>query len=324
MDQSPGQLRLPLDLTRPQVDRRVQKYAPFVKLHKDERHLPSLPEWLRVVARFRDSVAFGRDRGWDKHSDHWQTSDSEAAKFFNIPWPEIIAASMERYEENGTLDPPSARNIRPYDSNSIHRDPDGAHSNEGLFLERRDTIDRNASGLTPLGDEIIAPVFFDLFQAADGWVRVLYWFYYELNLWHGFLTHEGDWEHITYYFRPEDFRAGDPPDSVFFAQHNTGEIRNWAALTKEEGHPVVYVDPAGHPTRASVGSPGEFTRKWRTWDRMFVAIPEAPWRDFPGAWGEVGFTKHTTGPLGPYFKRRGDRVAVKMQGGKLNLVLTHK
>lgn len=322
MDPSPKGIQIPAGLTREEVDERVRTYAPVAKLDHKERHFPSSPEWLRTVSRFRQSIPLGVDRGWNKHEGKWSEGNRDGPEYFDVPWAQVIPASLERYERSGVLNPASDQNVRPWDSRSIHRRSGDASSPEGLFLERSDALPRSDSGMSPLDKRVIAPVFFDLLEGENGWVRVLYWFFYELNLYHGLLTHEGDWEHITYYFRPGSFRKGEPPESVYFAQHNGGQIVGFGKLERDGDHPVVYVNRHGHPTQPFAKNPRGYTYEWRTWEVEHIAIADLDWRDFPGAWGEVGLTTHTTGPLGPYFKRERDLVKVKMVDGLPHLVLT--
>lgn len=321
MDPSPRGLVVPPELTRAQVDERVRAHAPLVKLDKKECHFPSSPEWLRMVSRFRRSIALGADHGWNKGAGVWSVGDQHGREYFDVPWAQIIPASLDRYQRVGVLNPMADENIRPWDSRSIHRRPGDSYTPDGLFLERNDLLPRDASGMSPVGGRVIAPVFFDLLEGESGWVRLLFWFFYELNLYHGWLTHEGDWEHITYYFRPGTFQDGEPPESVYFAQHNGGQVVGFGGLETDGDRPVVYVNRQGHPTQPFVTNPRAYTYEWRTWEVQHFAIADLEWRDFPGAWGEVGFTTHTTGPLGPYFKRGQDQVRVKMVGGRPHLVL---
>ncbi len=39
-----------------------------------------------------------------------------------------------------------------------------------------------------------------------------------------------------------------------------------------------------------------------TWHKL-ERVSAQPWRDYAGAWGDVGFVDTTTGPLGPWHKR---------------------
>jgi hypothetical protein len=150
----------------------------------------------------------------------------------------------------------------------------------------------------------------------------MYWFFYELNHWHFMITHEGDWEHITQIYKMDDFENGRPPRWVYFAQHNTGTLIAHNHLEKVYGtHPVIYVDKNGHPCGPSAKNPDDYARVWKTWQMDLVFIDEAKWREYAGAWGEIGSSKHLTGPLGPSFKRAGDNITMKMQNGYPVVVL---
>jgi hypothetical protein len=163
-----------------------------------------------------------------------------------------------------------------------------------------------------------APLFVDTHYDADrAVVHVLYWFFYELNWWKAFITHEGDWEHVTLVFRVDDFKSGGRPFAIYLAQHNTGVALDFDKIVPAgETHPVIYVDTNGHPCHAHVDDPSRYPIRWRTWTASIEFIAECRWRDFAGAWGKVGASKHTTGPLGPFFKRHEDKVRITYVRGK--------
>jgi hypothetical protein len=206
-------------------------------------------------------------------------------------------------------------NLRPRDDNNLY----GKGNPTGLFLQRGQNLRDDQSGIRPTpANEVIAPVFIDTEYHEDTKLfRVMYWFFYELNHFVALITHEGDWEHITQIYKLDDFMARRPPRWVYFAQHNAGVLIAHNHLEKVFGtHPVIFVDKKGHPCVPTVDDPGNYTRSWKTWMMDLFYIEQAPWREFAGAWGEIGTNKHTTGPLGPSFKRRGDNIVLKMVNGK--------
>ena len=77
------------------------------------------------------------------------------------------------------------------------------------------------------------------------------------------------------------------------------------------GHPIVYSAKGSHASYNRVGNfhtiGVDKTRdggyKWKTWKHC-LPLKDQPWRQFAGAWGEVGTARSTTGPLGPWQKRR--------------------
>jgi hypothetical protein len=176
------------------------------------------------------------------------------------------------------------------------------------------------------GDAVHAPLFIDSFyDAQTSMVKVLYWFFYELNWVYFTFTHQGDWEHVALVFEEPAFRAGDPPTWIYFAQHGAGEVRRFDKVQHDGPrgrHPKVYVDPDGHPSHPTVRVPRDYPYRWDTWEREDRVhwVSRRDWRDFAGAWGEVGEHAVTTGPLGPYFKRHGDRIRVRVRQGRVCLV----
>ena len=71
----------------------------------------------------------------------------------------------------------------------------------------------------------------------------------------------------------------------------------------------IYCALGTHALFPSPGSFGKFkTDKTKfggyTWDtsKNVEVLFDQPWRDYAGAWGEVGELPATTGPLGPYYK----------------------
>lgn len=303
---------LPHGLTKEILDRWVIEYAPQLMFHRDERHFPSTPESFHLNSRFREARQGRRDGGWKKGSG-WETSNRKGDPYYQIGWDIIEEQTAERSGEFVGQHPSIRPTLRPYGGRNLFRW--GGRGKEGLFLERDRISNRASSGNPPLSGIVTAPLFLDaapVQTSAGSFVKVLLWFFYELNRWHGLLTHEGDWEHVTYLVDADLIKGLGPPSHVYFAQHNSGEIRPWSELEdSDSGHPKMFVDPNGHPTKPSVRNPADYGPRWETWTQAFKWIRDTPWCEYSGAWGEVGQTKHTTGPLGPWFKQDLDVVRVK-------------
>lgn len=277
-------------------------------------------------ARFRESIREGRDQGWSKTSRKWARTDERTDEYFGAGWPDIVGENLARLPGTVPLEPWRSGNLRPWDADSIYS-ARGCTTTQGLFLERRDELDRKRSGNFPEGDKVDAPVFLDVaVDPATEMVRVLYWFFYELNWFGPILTHEGDWEHISLIGEAESVRCDREPDYAYFAQHNEGQLVGFTALDRSDGtHPVVYVNRHGHPTDPRVDNPSDYRFRWKTWESDLRVLVEEPFRDFAGAWGEVGITRDTTGPLGPLFKRNRDQVRVAVDAnGRLCVKLKRK
>ena len=55
---------------------------------------------------------------------------------------------------------------------------------------------------------------------------------------------------------------------------------------------------------AGVDVASDLGPQWDT-SRLLRSLATQPWRNYAGAWGEVGSISTTTGPLGPWHKRNG-------------------
>lgn len=310
---------LPHGLTQDVLEDWARKYAPRLMFHRNERHFPSTPESFHRNSRFRESRQGSRDQGWRKEAG-WETSNRKGRRYYQIEWDVIEGETAKRSGDFVELHPSLRPTLRPHGGRNLFRSR--GRGKKGLFLERDRISNRSSSGTPPLDRRVTAPVFLDaapVLTSAGPVVKVLYWFFYELNRWHGFLTHEGDWEHVTYLVTVDSIEQQAPPSHVYFAQHNTGDLRAWSKLESADSeHPTMFVDPNGHPTMPGVGKPSDYESQWETWTQEFRWIRDSDWREYSGAWGEVGETKHTTGPLGPWFKQDLDVVRVKRDdSGKL-------
>ena len=95
---------------------------------------------------------------------------------------------------------------------------------------------------------------------------------------------------------------------MWFAAHNSGAYVSRSKIQFVGTHPVVYMAWGTHASYPIPGRVGyDFTGSGYQWHARLLLKPLStqPWRNFSGAWGEVGFSTHTTGPLGPWHKRRG-------------------
>ena len=184
---------LPYGLTKGEVLDWAQKYAPKLFFHFQERHYPSAPERFRDVSRFRESRHAARDRGWSTTKPGWETSNHRGPEHYRVPWSVLEGETASRTGEQVRLDPATRGTLRPHGGRNLHRSS-GLNRN-GLFLERDGVHDRSYSGIQPIGNVVMAPVFLDATNVESSeaeFVKVLLWFFYELNQWHGLLTHEGD------------------------------------------------------------------------------------------------------------------------------------
>ena len=75
----------------------------------------------------------------------------------------------------------------------------------------------------------------------------------------------------------------------------------WSRVARIDGtHPLLAAAPSSHElTPADDGADCGGCTKWRTWQVLADAKAQL-WYGFGGAWGEVGRSDLTTGPLGPH------------------------
>jgi len=150
-----------------------------------------------------------------------------------------------------------------------------------------------------------------------------YWMFYYFNDWNN--DHEGDWEMVMLFFDATSVEEAltQEPVSVVYAQHGGGERAGWDddKLSKEDGHPVVYVARGAHASfyeqhvylglaEHGTGFGCETTRGPHR--RMLldaVVLPDQAsgpddpfaWLGFTGYWGEFRRSEWS-GPTGPNAK----------------------
>jgi hypothetical protein len=311
-----------MPMPQPVPDEVVVAFAPLLRLDEGEQHFPDEPDDFRRNSRFRQSNYDGfKDRGWNKRLQKWEDKNVEGDDYTGEDWLAII---REIGLETAPLRPggvtPDGPITRPRDPRNLWN-PGSA---TGFFLELREGYGHDQSGLPPG----LGPIFSDCHCFKDGsgrpWAALGYWFFYTYN-WHVVSQHEGDWEHITLYFADEQFDSY--PAFVFYAAHNHGHLvsggapiwvpddadANTPATTPGDAtHPIVFVSRFGHPSYPIVHDPERYTWAVRTWEQAIPSIDApAPWRDYDGAWGEVGEIVDSTGPLGPWFKRKADTLRLE-------------
>jgi len=154
-------------------------------------------------------------------------------------------------------------------------------------------------------------------------LTIQYWLFYYFNDWNN--SHEGDWEMVMLFFDAttvEEALTQEPTRTVY-AQHGGGERADWDddKLSKEDGHPVVYVARGAHASfyeqhtylglvENGTGLGCETTKgPHRRIALDAVVIPHEPagaddqfaWLNFTGRWGEFRRSEWN-GPTGPNAK----------------------
>lgn len=193
-------------------------------------------------------------------------------------------------------------NLRPRDENSIGHDE--------VFLQPDD----HPTGIyDPTGN--ISVYTYSSFISEDGISkeRREYWIFYGYNdvdtgLLRG--SHQGDWERVTLKI------ANGKIEGAWLDQHGESVYYGADDLNVKEVNGVqilkVYSARGTHPIYNEVGqfdreSPlisHDHTADGYQWEitKKTESLNSQPWILYAGAWGEVGMTKYSTGPLGPWYK----------------------
>ncbi len=144
------------------------------------------------------------------------------------------------------------------------------------------------------------------------WLQYWLWYFYnDYQLSFALGTHEGDWEMVQY--RIDD--AAGHPDIAVYAQHRYGEMRDWDAIEKLAGRPVVYVARGSHASYFEAGF--HQTEAWydladgkrrmpKRPQLEILATEEPAWTRWPGRWGDTlprgGLESNS--PTGPGAKKQ--------------------
>jgi hypothetical protein len=188
---------------------------------------------------------------------------------------------------------------RPLDD---HPDRVDISDHEGFYLDFDESTEPDAFSPVPVWTERREPN------------TITYWLFYGRSVprSNGIglpAQHEGDWEHVNVVLDP----ATQVPSEVQFLAHaGGGDAHAYVDLTRSGGiHPVVYSAWTAHGSYPDTGSTEQCNDLgcldderddggaiWETWHDVRPA-PDQGWCGFGGAWGHIGQTDFTNGPLGP-------------------------
>jgi hypothetical protein len=260
------------------TDSQIAAFAPIVRLHPNERYMPMDPMLFIQLSRFRHHRGWQSDQGYNKRTNTWDTTDSHGRDYYDVPVSVVNAYGLN---SNGT-------NRRPRDANS------GSSWNVFLQPSGAPTGHSHPSGVVPV---------FHHYRRSGDVHQIQYWWFFGFNDSLATFNHQGDWEHVTVHV------VGGRVVGIYFAAHEGGEYREASRVAFHLGRPVVYVARGSHAAYPTVGTfhygVDETADGGYAWDTssLLGRLADQPWRDFAGAWGEVGSIATTTGPLGPWFKR---------------------
>ena len=280
--------------------------APILCLHPDEPAMPMDPIDFIRKSRFRWHYSRKRDKGYNKTTEKWKRTNSKSQHYYDIPL-HIINSYAQRVEKG----------------KKKHRAPrkKGRASYQQVFLDPRR---KDLAGSPDPNGRI--PAFYYIYH-SQGKAIIEYWYLFGNNPTPP-LKHEGDWVKTQI-----SVNAGGGIDHVWFPRHGVKPVERLAygdaRLSWHRGRPLVYVSWASHGTWPQPGRwPFEQLAKnshdkiakllakrgiadvtsgdGYRWDisQKLLPLAEQPWKDFAGGWGGVGLLAETSGPLGPWYRKR--------------------
>jgi hypothetical protein len=281
----------------------IRKFAPIVKLHPEEKYHPMDPMEFIRKSRFRHHRSGAKDQGYNKKTRKWVTTNSRADSYYDVPVSYVDGFDVWRNDENRR--PRDSNNgndwnvfLQPKGKPRGRRDPNGAVP---VFYAIRyvDTAKLSKKIRAKFGIKI------------ERYHKVQYWWFNGYNdgpVTGGLDAHQGDWEHITLKL------VNERPKRLYYAAHGQPAVLKPSQVKWSGAHPVVYCAVGSHASYHRVGrfklvvhsikdETKDGGRVWSTEDYL-LNVRSQPWRNFAGAWGEVGEFAHSTGPLGPWYKRR--------------------
>ncbi|MCC6781353.1 MAG: Vps62-related protein [Planctomycetes bacterium] len=259
----------------------IAQFAPIVRIHPAEEYRPMSPDEFIARSRFRHHRGWQSDQGFNRNTLSWVTTNSHDAAYYGIPTNVLEAYTLHA---NG-------QNRRPRDSN--------CGDSYNVFLQ---SPGRLTGPTAPTG---VVPAYYH-YRRVGSRHEIQYWWFCGFNDSFATFNHQGDWEHVT--VRVENRAIV----SVYFASHEGGShVALNAGLRFVNGRPLVYMAKGSHASYPTTGTwmagvdvTSDLGPQWDT-SRLLRPLATQPWRNYAGAWGEVGSISTTTGPLGPWHKRNG-------------------
>lgn len=311
-------------------------FAPLVVFDRAERLLPVDARWFVD----RSTLWFADDEGCgDRRVASGRVLTARAGSDQVPLIIEALgrrAPSYWRESRDGSCEP--RNNARHYADEHTRPHSTGQRTThlrlaEGYYLDLADSARR---GFVPTSDNeqvrLDAPTYWERRAIEiDGQpgLRVSYWLLFGAHRPpdatgrpSAAFTHEGDWERVDVDLAGEG-GSYEPVRVRLNGPHSGTRRVRWGALrlsSADSGaHPVLYAARDSHTLYPRPGTrwtkidvDGETVEladhvpdscedcpRMRTWEHLHEATLE-PWYGFGGAWGEIGPSDETTGPLGPH------------------------
>lgn len=257
----------------------IAQFAPVVRMHPAEEYRPMSPDEFIARSRFRHHRSWQSDQGFNRTSLSWVTTNSHDVAYYGMP-----AYVLNSYTLHA-----DGKNRRPHDGN--------CGDSYNVFLQ-------SSSRLTgPTAPNGVVPAYYHYRRIGNSH-RIQYWWFCGFNDSFASFNHQGDWEHVTVHVENRRIVG------VFFASHEDGQfVGATSGLRFVANRPLVYMAKGSHASYPTTGTwmagidvTSDLGIQWDT-SRLLRPLASQPWKDFAGAWGEVGAIATTTGPLGPWHKR---------------------
>lgn len=257
------------------------KIRVIVRLHPSEDYFPMEPVDFIKKSRFRHERS-GSDEGYNKNSNKFVRNNSHNSEYYDIPVNVINGYGLES----------SGRNRRPKDDHK---------GDYNVFLEPDDNLQGDHDPNTRVSSFLYTP---------DN-IKLQYWLFYGYNYSNvsGLsFSHQGDWESVTLNI------LNDTIEGAWLSAHGDDKYydKNGLEISIADGVQTLYIYSA-KGTHAMYNHPGKYHilnsddasaggYEWLITGRV-SNLESQPWKDYAGAWGEIGEQAATTGPLGPWFKK---------------------
>jgi hypothetical protein len=266
-------------------------FAPLLEVAADEPWRPMSARW------FIERAVFGASGCEDRRIAVGRTMPERRTAATNWIFPVALGLGPTTYYRN----PLDAKCELDFDerfyADQLTRPHDPGPrlefmpSSQGFYL---DLVDEERGG-PALANPVAVPVYVERVDEGDSGVRLTYWTLYGMHGTPGEPgAHEGDWARVDVLLRADGDRY--EPLTV-----QTDDDAAWSGVRRVDGtHPVVRVERETHEMSvARRGAGCADCLRWQSWDTLADARKQL-WYGFGGAWGEVGPTDATTGPLGPH------------------------
>ena len=277
------------------MEDRVMCHAPLLRFSRQETHFPIDPALFVARSRLRRLgwSHLACDGYWNPNTSGWDVCTPSSPPPAHAVNPELGSACAAMHAEA-----PGKPHLR---GNRRPNDPDNLWGGEraGYALELTQAFARDLRGVPGSAPFLL----YDRYRRegpSGCWDVITYWFFYALNP--HVVSHEGDWEPVTVVI-DEAGHAALRSDA-----HDVMRLQSLESLECVDGtHPVIYVEPGSHRAGSEPGQHDDngmagavLLRSWRLPPKP---LQDMRWACYDGAWGRVGATEATTGPLGPAFRR---------------------